>query len=175
MYTKKFCQVEAVIDINDPNIWWWSIPGFRGYEISNNGYVRSMKHFNKYPYGILITPKKSRDGKILHPEDPTYELSDNNNERKCITYSQMVHLVKTNINQMPGYPRRTIVTNRSSRTQRIFVKNSLKYSPIDNNKVYPWSKLIVDEPEIKEQQKLEIPIKSIEGDVYYGRTDIRKG
>ena len=62
----KFIPIESVLDINDQNIWWYYIPGFNGYELSSNGLVRSMKHFKKYPFGILI---KTRDK--VRSEDPS--------------------------------------------------------------------------------------------------------
>ena len=49
-----FVRVENYINPMSQDIWWYYIPGFNGYEISNTGIVRSMKHYKKYPYGILI-------------------------------------------------------------------------------------------------------------------------
>lgn len=62
------------MNIYDDRLWYY-IPGFNGYEVSNDGYVRSMKHWRKYPYGILIKPKSINNGEAI------FELSNDNNER----------------------------------------------------------------------------------------------
>ena len=57
----QFIPVQNFINPYDQNIWWYYIPGFNGYEISNTGIVRSMKHYKKYPFGILIKPREIKD------------------------------------------------------------------------------------------------------------------
>ena len=54
---RKFNDVKYFLDIYDQNRLWYFIPqpGFNGYEVSNDGYVRSIKYYMKYPYGILIS------------------------------------------------------------------------------------------------------------------------
>ena len=54
IHTERFTPIQDVLDIYDPNRLWYNIPNFNGYEISNDNYIRSMKHYMKYPYGILI-------------------------------------------------------------------------------------------------------------------------
>ena len=57
---KNFIGVEDVLNIFDTNRVWYYIPGFNGYELSSDGYLRSMKHYRRYPYGILIQPVKRK-------------------------------------------------------------------------------------------------------------------
>lgn len=167
----KFIPVEDVLDVNDPNRWWFYIPGFNGYEISNDGYIRSMKHFMKYPYGILIKKKKD------HGTDPSYELSDNNNERKVIRLSQIQYLAKTNPYAVSGYPRRTNISDIASRNQRCFVKNSIQTVPVDKDNMLYYPKFTVideeDETKTKLREDVIVPIRSVDNSVYYGREDIR--
>lgn len=166
----KFIPIESVLDINDQNIWWYYIPGFNGYELSSNGLVRSMKHFKKYPFGILI---KTRDK--VRSEDPSFELSDNNNERVIIRLSQLQHLARTNPYAVQGYPRRTICTDIAPRNMRAFIKKQIKVQPLDNTTRFPKFTVIDEEDQFKERMldDVVVPISSIDGSEYYGRDDIR--
>lgn len=114
----NFAPVQNYINIYDSNILWYYIPGFNGYEISSTGIVRSMKHFRKYPYGMIIRPKEIKDPIELfvnnYPE-LTYVLSDNNNERQVVTRTELINLARNNHNKVYGYPRKTIVTDIGSR------------------------------------------------------------
>ena len=119
----QFIRVENFINPMDPNILWYYIPGFNGYEISNTGIVRSMKHYKKYPFGILIKPKEINNIIELFTiayNDLTYELSDNNNERKVVKRSTLQYLASSNPYSISGYPRSTFITDISSRNQRIY-------------------------------------------------------
>lgn len=140
----KFTPVQSVMNVYDQSVLWYGIEGYRGYEVSTTHLIRSMKHFNKYPFGILIKPKKDRDGNIIHPEDPIYELSDNNNERQTLSLSQILYIVNNTPDQ-PGYPRYTIVTNQASRTQRAFTRKSPKHSLDNNEIIYPQFTVIKEE------------------------------
>lgn len=133
---RKFAAVEHYIDVADPNRLWMNIYGYNGYELSNDNYIRSMKHYKQYPYGILLTPKKDSDGNILHPEDPTYELSDDNNNRKILSLSQIIAIVNANKNKTPGYPRYTWQQDISPRNDRHFVKKEQKHAPLNNEVRY---------------------------------------
>lgn len=64
---------ELVVDIYDPNILWFKITDFPGYEISNNGYLRSFKSANKYPYGIIL--------EYYHSNGCYYSMTNSNNNR----------------------------------------------------------------------------------------------
>ena len=77
-------SVEQAVNINDPTIHWFRIPGFPGYEISNTNYVRSFKSRKKYPYGTLV---KWNKGSI--------ELSNRNNQRVKLTLNEIMELIKT--------------------------------------------------------------------------------
>lgn len=129
--TSQFIPVENFIDPLDQNIWWYYIPGFNGYEISNTGIVRSMKHYRKYKFGILIKPKEINNIIELFTvpySELTYELSDNNNERKVIKRSELQYLASSNPYHVQGYPRRTIITDIAPRNQRIFIQKKCEIS-----------------------------------------------
>ena len=128
-----FVRVENYINPMSQDIWWYYIPGFNGYEISNTGIVRSMKHYKKYPYGILIRPKEISDPLELFTKvfpELTYELSDNNNERKVIKRSELQYLASSNQYQIQGYPRRTIITDISPRNMRCFIQKQCETTPL---------------------------------------------
>lgn len=157
---KRFTLVEEVLDVNADRYWYY-IPGFNGYEISNDGYIRSMKHYKKYPFGLLIQPKKNRDG-IIHPEDPIYELSNNNNERTSVNFSKIRNLAETNKYHITGYPRRTNIIDIASRNQRCCIKQKQVPSQIDKTLIYPKFTIIEDES-ISEEKRSDIicPIEFI--------------
>ena len=165
----KYIPIEDVVDVNDESIWWFHIPNYNGYQVSTNGLVRSMKHFMSYPYGILIRPKKNRRG----GNDPTYELTNNNNERTPIRLSQIQYLAKTNPYNTP--PCRTLSTDISSRNMRAFIKNKLEVQPLDNTTTrFPKFTIIDEEDDTKHLVRHDVvePIKFINGEDYNGRTDI---
>lgn len=107
----SYTPIETVINIFDPNILWLEIEGFNGYEVSTLGHIRSMKHYKKYPYGLLIKPVGGE------PQNPIYELSDDNNKRQRIHYSEIATLA--NNNKVP--PKATMSNDYMSRNK--FVKN----------------------------------------------------
>jgi hypothetical protein len=118
-----YSPVQNYINPYDMNIWWYYIPGFNGYEISNTGIVRSMKHFKKYPFGMIIKPKEVVDVLQLFTEqydDLTYELSDNYNRRQTIKRSEIINLALNNKFPIAGYPRKTMFTDVSSRNLKCF-------------------------------------------------------
>jgi hypothetical protein len=150
-----------------------------------------MKHYRKYPYGILIKPVARKP--YCDSTDPLYEISDDNNKRKRIRLSQLMHLAATNQYAVSGYPRATIITDSGSRNK--YVKNSsgayvkvyngpgrngrkqLDIPPLDNRAHYAKFTIIQDGTELPhmkyEQSKYVVPIESINGDEYYGREDCR--
>ena len=130
----NFTRVENYIHPLSEEIWWYYIPGFNGYEISNTGIVRSMKHYKKYPFGILIKPREVSDPLELFTknfEDLTYELSKNNNERKIIKRSELQYLATSNQYTVQGYPRKTVVTDISPRNQRCFIQRQCDEIPLN--------------------------------------------
>lgn len=183
----NFTPIEDVLDVFDTNRLWYYIPGFRGYEISNDNIIRSMKHYRAYPYGILIKPVKSEPyGSSC---DPLYELSDDNNKRQRIRLSQLAYLAMNNNFAVLGYPRCTIITDPCSRNK--YVKNEegvyvkvyngnkkvMKTPPMDNKVQYAKFTIIQDGTEMPfmEYRKpdIKVPVSSIKGDEYYGRKDCR--
>ena len=114
---RKLCAVQDVLNIMDTSRLWYSLypAGFNGYEISNDGYLRSMKLRKKYPYGILITPLKDRNKNVIHPEDPIFELTDNNNIRKRAHFSDLYNAAMHPVKQMSGYPKYTYIGDGNPR------------------------------------------------------------
>lgn len=186
----QYVAVQDVLDIFDTNRIWYYIPGFRGYEVSNDGYLRSMKHYLKYPYGILIQSVKREP--YINSSDPMFELSDDNNKRRRIRLSQIIHLAATNQYGVSGYPRSTIITDLNSRNHWVkdesgnYVKvyngpkkckNPFKVPLMDNTVHYPKFTVIQDGTEMPfmyySQPDIRVPLTSIKGDEYYGRKDCR--
>ena len=152
-----------------------------------------MKHYMKYPYGILISPVSREPYKSS--TDPLYEISDDNNKRQRIRLSQIMHLAFTNQFSVLGYPRLTIITDTDSRNKYVKDENGaytkvyngpkkgggrkgkVKMPLMDPTTHYAKFTIIQDGTEMPfmEYQKPEVrvPIKSIEGDEYYGRKDCR--
>ena len=166
MKNTKFTLVEDELNIYDDRFWYY-IPSFNGYEISNDGYVRSMKHYKKYPFGLLIQPKKDRNGNIINPEDPIYELSTNYNERVSVNRSYLKHLADTNEYHITGYPRRTCIVDIAPRNQSCFIKKEGRFLP-------KFNIIREDKQEYnslnKEERKIICPIESINNPKeYYGR------
>jgi hypothetical protein len=167
----KFIPLENVLNIYDQNRLWFYIPGFNGYEVSNDGYIRSMKHFRKYPFGIMIKPKDK-----IRNQDPSYELSDNNNERVTIRLSQIMYLAKVNPYGVSGYPRNTMMSDTQSRNMRAFVKKQLKVPPLDNTPRFPKFTVVASQNDMIDMYKAEdykVPITDMDGVIYYGRKDCR--
>ena len=174
---KKYTPVECCLNIFEPRYWYY-IPGFNGYEISNDGYVRSMKHYRRYPYGILIKPVSSKSKSEQETTDPLFILSDNNNERQRIRLSQIAFLAKNNPYSISSYPRLTIITDQLSRNRQIYItKNVIQTTPLDNTVYYPKFTIIQDGTETLGMEPREpgliVPIISMNGDEYYGRKDCR--
>ena len=191
-HRRRFTAVESVMDIHDRSRVWYYIPGFNGYEVSNDGYIRSMKHYLRYPYGILISPvTREPYGSSC---DPLFEISDDNNIRRRIRLSQLIHLAMTSNYRAAGYPRHTIITDPTSRNKYIKNQNgayvkvyngnrpgggrkSISIPPIDNSVQYAKFTIIQDGNELPNMSYCEpmvtIPIEPIKGDEYYGRKDCR--
>ena len=107
MYTR----VEDCIDLNDKSIKWYNIPGYNGYQVSNNGFVRSLKHFRKYPFGIII---RHRNG--------LFSLTNSNNKRETIRYKNILELVENDSYSM-SYPYDTNEVNYTSRNPKWLVED----------------------------------------------------
>lgn len=173
MAKNNFAAVEDFLNIFDMNRYWFYIPGYNGYEVSNDGYLRSMKHYVKYPYGILIRPIKREP--YGSSTDPTFELSDNNNVRRKIRLSQLIHLAATNQFYVPGYPRGTIITNTMPRNDINAIR--MQQPIIDGTMRYAKFTIVQKGTEMPRMEysgpMVKIPVNSITGDVYYGRKDCR--
>ena len=130
---QKYVSVENIFDVSTDTQLWYAIPGFNGYEISDKGYLRSMKHYKQYPFGILLKPVKGTTD--------IFELSDNNNERVKINIARLYNIAM-NSQQPAYYPRGTCTTLISSRNQSIFIKR--KPNPISKETFFPSFSVIKD-------------------------------
>lgn len=191
---KKFVAVEDVLDIFDENRLWYYIPSLNGYEVSSDGYLRSMKHYVRFPYGIIIKPRNERqqDGSIRPSSDPLYELYNNDKRKITIRLSQIIYLVKGNTFIVQGYPKHTIVNysdnknfvrNKDGMYVKVYGNRKDDYEDIycpvyDNSKFYPKFVVIQNGNETlgmspKPNIDIRVPIQSIKGNEYYGRQDCR--
>lgn len=92
----KVFPTESVVNIYDRNILWYSIPGFPGYQISTNGYLRSFKSAKKYPYGIIL--------EYYHKDGQYFNISDVNNSRYKLSIEDIWFIVnKTDDSGTFGY------------------------------------------------------------------------
>lgn len=146
MKRSSYIPIESVFNIETDSQLWYYIPGFNGYEISNLGNIRSMKHFNQYPYGLLIRCKMNNKGERI------FELSNDQNERVRISDKELWNLAMNNPYTMPYYPRATCVSTMDSRNNRIFIKrNKTKYKKkdsISNETFFPHFTVIPDKKDI---------------------------
>ena len=56
--TKTMAPVEEVIDVKDPDILWWDIPLFTGYQITNKGF--EVRRTDGTQYGTLIKSQNTQ-------------------------------------------------------------------------------------------------------------------
>lgn len=111
----RFIEVKDVLGLNNERLWFY-INNFNGYEVSLDGYLRSMKHWKQYPTGILLKPVQTKsDGTQI------FELSNDNNERVRITIPELLDIALSDAYKHSGYPRKTIVADMSSRNIRAFI------------------------------------------------------
>jgi hypothetical protein len=151
----RIIPIEKVINISDPDILWYYIPGYNGYEISNYGIIRSMKHFMKYPYGMWIRPIKNTRG--------LYQLSNDHNERVLVPLEELWRLSQEYDHGVTGYPRHTLQTDRSSRNHRCFIPP--KPRPAELDEVITPTFTIIDE----DRSNAIVPLIGIDGNnTYYG-------
>jgi hypothetical protein len=156
----KFIEVKDALGIDNERVWYY-IPGFNGYEISNDYYIRSMKHWKKYPTGILIKPISTRQSDGLQ----TFELSNDNNERVRVTPFELMELAKSNNYQYPGYPRKTYQCDMAPRNIHAFIKKKEQPRYNEEANIIPHFSVI-------KESKTEIicPVYDLSGrGMYYGR------
>ena len=130
--TKGILDLSSIFNVyNDPQLW-YDIPGFNGYEMSDYGLVRSMKHFQRYPFGMLIR----------FDDKENYILSNSYNNRLRIPRKDLWDLVVNNPNPTIGYPRTTNQTDHYSRNRRMFLSDldSPMYGPGSKGKEWELMK-----------------------------------
>lgn len=113
--------VEYFVNISDPTIMWFRIPGFPGYEISSNGFVRSFKQRKKYKYGNLIKCNKDK-----------FILSNDNNQRIELSAKEIWTIIYASGNPIPIHtwevenksrnPRMTILPDEETEVGKLIKK-----------------------------------------------------
>ena len=160
----------------DPKRKWYPISGFRGYEISNDGYLRSMKLNKSHPHGILLKPKESKYG------SKTFELTSDNGARVTMPLSKLMQMTYSDRN---GGIRQTSDIIAGARNKRAFQVQTQYDSTVHEvvPELKPMFTVVPDKPEdrpasfnfttipdYQPQIKREIicPIYDLEEKVYYG-------
>ena len=92
---------------------WYMIKGFNGYEINEQGVVRSMKMMNANPGHLL---KQDKHG--------YYTLSNDENKRVRISPQQLLDIVFNSGN--PLIPRNENAVYMGSRNKRFYFDKTLK-------------------------------------------------
>ena len=112
--------VDSVFNVYNDKRLWANIPGFNGYQLSDDYIIRSYKYRSKFPYGVLIFPVRKGKKSAL---DDVYELSDNDNMRRQMTAFELGKLV----HEQPSSPMNLyhtayiIPVTKSSRNQRLWI------------------------------------------------------
>ena len=96
-------SVDQVINISDPSVIWFRIPGFPGYEISNTNYIRSFKSRKKYPYGTLV--KHDKNNYVI--------ITNSNNQRIKLNFGD----IWSRVNSEPHIKSHTWEVQGTSRNQ----------------------------------------------------------
>lgn len=151
----KPIPVESVFDLRTDSQMWYNIPGYNGYEISNQGYIRSMKNFRRYPYGMLIRPIKDKKGNNY------FELSDDFNHRKKLSIQEIWNLAMNNPYKNNSYPRSTWITDSRSRNPLAFSHSRTDSKPI-KQETYSY----VEFPIIKDIDN-DIQIRNFKSPIYF--------
>ena len=94
---------------------WYMIEGFNGYEINEDGQVRSMKMMNADPGHLM---KLDDDG--------YYTLSNNQNKRVKITPRKLLNIVFHS--GLPLKPRKEEGVYLGGRNKRFYFDNNMKNS-----------------------------------------------
>ena len=124
-----------------------------------------MKHYMKYPYGILVKP-------VNGSKDPIFEISDDNNKRKRKKLSELMNLAISNSNKVSGYPRATIVTDINSRNKYVKNNNGAYVKVYNGPGARKYIKQLDETPKyakftiIKDEiNNIIVPIEPIKGDI----------
>ncbi len=135
--------MEQVIGLYDTETLFYHLHYFPSYEISNrtslHGHlVRSFKSAHKYPYGMLMKPKNGSDY-----NDPVYELTDLNNERKLVKLSELLYMAMNPPYAVSGYPRRIYEVDNTCRNDKNFINKKSKCPELDNTeRTFPKFKIL---------------------------------
>lgn len=156
--TTRPIPVESVFDLETDSQLWYNVPGYNGYEISNLGYVRSMKNFRVYPYGMLLRPKgKDKKG------NNCFELSDDFNRRKILSVEEIWNLAMNNPYKNNSYPRSTWTTDNQSRNPLLFSHTRTDPRPLQQE-TYSY----VEFPVIKDNyDDIQIKTETLKSPIYF--------
>lgn len=107
---------------------WYMIEGFNGYEINNNGQVRSMKMMWKDPGHLLKIDKYGK-----------YTLTNNENKRVRISKQQLLDIVFNS--GLPLVPREDDAIYLGGRNKHFYFDEGI-YPKDENNYIMDFSKFI---------------------------------
>lgn len=113
---------------------WYMIEGFNGYEINEDGIVRSMKMMNANPGHQLKL--------YTNTAEPYYILSNNFNKREKVTQRKLLDIVFNS--GLPLKARSDEAIYIGSRNKRFYFDEGI-YPKEDNNYKMDFSKFIIDE------------------------------
>ena len=93
---RRNIDVREVFKETDEQLW-YDIEYFPGYQLSNKGYVRSFKLKGKHPFGTIVVPKITENGKM-------FTIKDRNNLNKSVTLEELQSIVESNKEELvPNY------------------------------------------------------------------------
>ena len=117
---------------------WYMIDGFNGYELNEEGVVRSMKMMNANPGHHIKLYDTDKNGNPIDP--PYYILSNNFNKRVRMTQEQLLDIVFHS--GKPLKPRKEDSVYLGSRNKHFYFDKGI-YPEEENNYKMDFSKFIV--------------------------------
>lgn len=108
---------------------WYMIEGFNGYELNENGQVRSMKMMWKDPGHLLKIDKYGK-----------YTLTNNENKRVRVSRRQLLDIVFNS--GLPLVPREEDAVYLGGRNKHFYFDEGVKPKD-ENNHVMDFSKFII--------------------------------
>lgn len=85
---------------------WACIRGYNGYEYSNDGLLRSMKNYIKYPTGYLVKKYKDKKGEF-------FNISNNRNERVKLYVIDIINIIRNDSNPIYRSDYETDISSRN--------------------------------------------------------------
>lgn len=118
--TSTIYAVDKVFNLNDDKIW-YDIPGFPKYQYCDQGYIRSFKCRNRYPFGVVLSFKHTSNGDM-------YSLTDRNNFVKSISFATIKSIVDQNKSMLHPYHTYEVPQDKLSRNIHCFLDEQVDES-----------------------------------------------